>query len=420
MNEEKVLKHAAAYSLVLMICVVTFSIGISFPKESISYAREISAVPSLKPTIMPTSVVIPVIERQVDVYSNLPYEIDEKLKEQLGDNFIAIEKPKGLSEEYTFTLEDIAVDRRISIVINGVTDGEVNYSQIHRIYGDYYNCGVPIVLSPSPTVSIEAGEEIITEPLSNLPLPMPTDNATSIALKATQDNNLNQKSLGITIDLIKTYAYLLEEDEHYFYITLARPQDVYDTIIVLDAGHGGNDSGTYSDGYEYLEKTMNLDMTLLLQEYLMQHKNIKIYTTRTTDRRLTLNQRVNLANDVEADLFLSIHCNANLSKKINGTEVLYNENQNNWENFNSKQFATICQEELVANIGLKNRGIVPRSNDVFIVSEALMPVALVEVAFMSNSTDLKFLIKNENRNLVAEGLYHGILRSLEIMNSQND
>lgn len=420
MNEEKVLKHAAAYSLVLMICVVTFSIGISFPKEGISYAREISAVPSQKPTIMPTSVVIPVIEPQVDVYSNLPYEIDEKLKEQLGDNFIAIEKPKGLSEEYTFTLEDIAVDRRISIEINGVTNGEVNYSQIHRIYGDYYNCGVPIVLSPSPTVSIEAGEEIITEPLSKLPLPIPTDNATSIALKSTQDNNLNQKSLGITIDLIKTYAYLLEEDEHYFYITLARPQDVYDTIVVLDAGHGGNDSGTYSDGYEYLEKTMNLDMTLLLQEYLMQHKNIKIYTTRTTDRRLTLNQRVNLANDVEADLFLSIHCNANLSKKINGTEVLYNEKQNDWAIFNSKQFATICQEELVANIGLKNRGIVPRSNDVFIVSEALMPVALVEVAFMSNNADLKFLIKNENRSLVAEGLYHGILRSLEIMNSQND
>lgn len=417
------LRRAAAYSFILMFCVVTFSIAIRFPKESISYASEITKVPTQTPTLMPamsTSIAISTDEdNSTDVYSHLPYEIDSKLKKQLGSNFIAIEKPKELSEEYTFTLEDLAVDRRINVTITGLADGGMNYSKIHRIYGDNYNCGLPIILSPSPTVMVQPGEEI-AYPEIELPLSIPTDNATSIQLVNSNDLSSNHNSVVLTFDLIKTYAYLLEEDEHYFFISLAKPQDIYDIIIVLDAGHGGRDSGTNSDGNDYLEKTMNLDMMLQLQEYLSKHENIKIYTTRTTDCRLTLNQRVNLANDVEADLFLSIHCNANLSKKINGTEVLYNENQNDWKVFNSKQFATICQKELVANIGLKDRGIVPRSKDVFIVSEAKMPVALAEVAFMSNKSDINFLTQEKNRRLVAEGLYHGILKSLKAMNRTID
>jgi N-acetylmuramoyl-L-alanine amidase len=265
----------------------------------------------------------------------------------------------------------------------------------------------------------ESEEEEITYDDSSIPTVIPTDNVTSIQLTNTVDAISYEKSVILTLDLIKTYAYLLEEDDHYFYIALAKPQDVYDTIIVLDAGHGGQDSGTYSRGYDYLEKDMNLDMLLRLQERLQQHENIKIYTTRTTDRRLTLNQRVNLANDVEADLFLSIHCNANLSKNIKGTEVLYNDKQNDWANFNSKQFATICQEDLIACIGLRDRGIVPRSHNVYIVGEAHMPVALVEVAFMSNISDLNFLKQENNRQKVSEGIYHGIMRSLEMKDKIN-
>jgi N-acetylmuramoyl-L-alanine amidase len=423
LNEEKVLKRAAAYSLFLMICVVTFSVGMRFPKESISYASEITKtpMPSESPLIAkPTEVVTAEDAISNDLYSNLPFKIDNELKKRLGDNFIAIEKPQGLANDYTFSLEDLAVDRRINITIAGSKPVLIDVAKIHRIYGSNYNYGTPIVISPSPTpIPDPEVEEASYEP-SIVPEYVPTDNATAIDIVYNVDDTTHKNSTLVTLDLIKTYAYQLEEDDHYFYIALLRPQDVYDTIVVLDAGHGGKDCGTYSDGFEYLEKTMNLDMILRLNEYFSNYKKIKIYTTRTTDRRLTLNQRVNLANDVEADLFLSIHCNANLESNIDGTEVLYNEKQNDWTSFNSKEFATICQEDLAANIGLRDRGIVPRSKDVFIVGEAHMPVALVEVAFMSNSTDLNFLIKESNRQLVAEGIYHGILRSLETMGKEID
>jgi N-acetylmuramoyl-L-alanine amidase len=407
-----------------MICVVTFSVGMRFPKESISYASEITKTPMLSeaPTISitPTEAITAVDAIPNDLYSNLPYDIDNDLKKRLGENFIAIEKPQGLAENYTFALEDLAVDRRINITIAGSKPVLIDIAMIHRIYGVNYNCGMPVVISPSPTPIPDPEEEEASYEPSIAPEYVPTDNATAIDVVYNVDDVTHNNTTLLTLELIKTYAYQVEEDDHYFYIALLRPQDVYDTIIVLDAGHGGKDCGTYSDGFEYLEKTMNLDMMLRLNDYLSNHEKIKVYTTRNTDRRLTLNQRVNLANDVEADLFLSIHCNANLDSNIAGTEVLYNEKQNDWTSFNSKQFATICQEDLAASIGLRDRGIVPRSQNVYIVGEAHMPVALVEVAFMSNSSDLSFLIQESNRQLVAEGIYHGIMRSLESMDKVID
>ena len=407
MTEDKLLKRAASYSLLLMVCVIAFSIGIHPPAESISYAGEITPVLSPTPLIekeieaKPTA--LPLIDVTFDRYHYLPYEISEEMKKTLGDNFIVIEKPTDLASGYSITLEDLSVDRRIIITIQGVATDTIAIQKIHRFFGDDYHMDLPILTEMT-------GNEGQTG----------VDPLTSIAVMHSAPNENGYKTATITMDLIKTYAYTIHEDEHYFYIRLARPKDVYDKIVVLDAGHGGIDSGTYSKGYEYLEKMMNLDMVLRLSAYLDEDPSIKVYTTRTTDRRLTLNQRVNLANDVEADFFLSIHCNSNLSKKISGTEVLYNDKQNDWNGMNSKLFARICLDELVKAIDLKDRGIVPRSHDVHIIGEAQVPVALVEVAFMSNSSDLNFLKKEENRQLAAEGIYNGIMRAFEEKASMNE
>ncbi|MDD5935869.1 MAG: N-acetylmuramoyl-L-alanine amidase [Clostridiales bacterium] len=435
MNEEKLLKRAAAYSLVLMICIVTFSTGMKTPHESVSYASEVIKTPT--PSIETNEIAeenLVVEAKKIEEESILPVEIDKKISKKYGQNLIAIRKPDHLSKDYSFSIEDLAVDRRIVVTITGLKKESINADNIYRIYENNYNCGqvnsnimLPIVpisdaideaRAEEPAYTQENSSNALVLPTESLtPTPIPTDSVTSldITYTSTPDKNVNAV---LTLDLIKTYGYVLKEDKNYFYICLVNPHDIYDTIVVLDAGHGGNDSGTYSHGNEYLEKDMNLDMLLKLQEYFMKNENIKIYTTRSTDRRLTLNQRVNLANDVNADLFLSIHCNANLSREIHGTEVLYNENQNDWNIFNSKQFAKICLEELVKKIGLKDRGIVARSRDVLIIGESKVPVALVEVAFMSNKEDMNFLKQEKNRKKAAEGIYNGIIRALEVKNGK--
>lgn len=393
MKQDKILKNVSLFSIMLMFMVCLFSFFHGISEEKVLYAeakeQDVFSVPIVSKISIP--VVIPKISYEVIAASErLPKKIDSEMKMKLGDNFIAIEKPEADKTDYQFKLDDLAVDRRIILSFTENMTQSITSENIHRVYqGKYYNKGTSS--QPDFITGMEIHYEEITETTT------------------------------ITLDLVKTFGYQLLEDSNYFYVSMVNPHELYSTIIVLDAGHGGNDSGTYSNGYEYLEKDMNLDILQKLIAKLSNDKDIKVYTTRTSDRSLTLNQRVNLANDVEADLFLSVHCNANVSKSIHGTEVLYNDKQNDWETFHSKQFAIICQEELVKMVGLKNRGIVPRSKDVRIIGESKVPVALVEVAFMSNTSDMNFLKKESNRDLIAEGIYNGVHRALnEINSAQND
>ena len=149
-------------------------------------------------------------------------------------------------------------------------------------------------------------------------------------------------------------------------------------------------------------------------------EEIKVYYTRTTDTRPNQMQRVTLANDVEADFLVSIHCNSNKAKSLNGTEVLYNSMQNKWTGMNSRSFSKLCLEEMCEHLGRKNNGIVARDHDVTVVKEARMPVALIEMAYISNESDLQVLAQEESRRAAAEGIYHAILRAYEEMNGEEE
>lgn len=414
MKEEKILKRAAAYSTLLMLGVVTFSVGFHPSGENVSYASEIgpqvTQPPQDESVFSKTQENAANASSEPSVYDVLPYPVSADMLLQLGSNFIAIEKPDGLGRDYSISLNESNVDRKIELIIDHITDGYIYTDYIHRFYEGNYSKGMPKAAENSQEVTAaEKGEELAKE---ELPAEI-TDNMTSLKVLNSKLDAMKQRNCTITMELTQTYAYNVYEDDHYFYVSLKRPKDVYDKIIVLDAGHGGRDSGTYSKGQEYLEKDVNLDILLDLLEYLKQNEDIKVYVTRTTDRRLTLNQRVNLANDVEADFFLSIHCNSNESSAVNGTEVLFNDKQNDWEGMNSKRFSQICLEEMTKSMGLKNRGLVARSHDVHIIGQSQVPVALVEVAFMSNHTDLQFLSKDDNKKLAAEGIYHAILRAYD-------
>ena len=90
-------------------------------------------------------------------------------------------------------------------------------------------------------------------------------------------------------------------------------------VVVLDAGHGGKDPGRPTD-FGYKEKDIALKMVLKIGENLKKYKNIKVIYTRKTDIFLELRQRAAIANKADADLFVSIHCNAHSSNAY-GTET---------------------------------------------------------------------------------------------------
>eukprot|EP00600_Ochromonadales_sp_CCMP1393_P010772 CAMPEP_0175003746 /NCGR_PEP_ID=MMETSP0005-20121125/4390_1 /TAXON_ID=420556 /ORGANISM="Ochromonas sp., Strain CCMP1393" /LENGTH=211 /DNA_ID=CAMNT_0016258837 /DNA_START=46 /DNA_END=678 /DNA_ORIENTATION=- len=87
-------------------------------------------------------------------------------------------------------------------------------------------------------------------------------------------------------------------------------------VVMIDAGHGGKDTGTPGTGrYKTTEKDIALDVTLALGKMLEKLPNVKVIYTRTKDTYPTLNQRAVITNKKKADLFISIHCNAQPGKK---------------------------------------------------------------------------------------------------------
>lgn len=151
--------------------------------------------------------------------------------------------------------------------------------------------------------------------------------------------------------------------------------------VVLDAGHGGKDSGACANGKQ--EKDIALQLALKVQNHLVA-KGVQVYQTRSSDTYPELISRPRLAVSKGCDLFVSIHCNSNENTSAKGIEVLYNP-----INPGSSGAASACINKLVANknIFTTNRGAKARS-DLAVLNNLQISAILIEVGFISNKEDL--------------------------------
>jgi N-acetylmuramoyl-L-alanine amidase len=178
-------------------------------------------------------------------------------------------------------------------------------------------------------------------------------------------------------------------------------------MVVLDAGHGGKDTGARGDGID--EKDVNLAIVLNVGEILTQ-KGIKVVYTRNDDSYLSLDEISNIANLYNAALFVSIHSNANLSPDPSGTETYCYYPMENPQLFLQKDerfnLATKLQQALVAKLGLNDRGV--KQANFSVLRNTQMPSALVELAFISNPGECELLKQQQFRDLAAQAIADGI------------
>ena len=156
-----------------------------------------------------------------------------------------------------------------------------------------------------------------------------------------------------------------------------------------------------------------MDIVLKLKEIFdaKDDRSVGVYYTRTEDVNPSFENRVGLANKSGADLFISIHNNATQSGRmsnINGTQVMYDELDEDF--LGSRGLAQICLEEVTAQTGSSNKGIV-EGNDIFIIRSSHVPAALIEVGFMTNQTELNNLKSEEYQEKVAQGIYNAVMRA---------
>lgn len=216
----------------------------------------------------------------------------------------------------------------------------------------------------------------------------------------------------IEITLDKVYEVEAKVEEAWLYLDFIPPKDRYEKVIVVDAGHGGSEPGAVKQGI--YEKDLNLGIVLQLKELLDQHPEWKVYYTRTEDVHVKLNDRVQLSNLSDADMFISVHNNSTRTGEMSdfsGTEVMFDEDKAG-EALGTERLSAILLEEIVAACQSKDLGLV-RGHSIYIIRTSQAPVALVEAGFMTSRTELDLLNSVEYQQKVAQGIYQGILRAIE-------
>ncbi len=216
----------------------------------------------------------------------------------------------------------------------------------------------------------------------------------------------------IEIAMDQVYELDMEYDESYYYFDFLTPHEVYDKVVVIDAGHGGRAPGATKQGVN--EKDIDLAIVLQLKEIFDESDGtVGVYYTRTDDSNPTLDQRVQLANKADADLFISVHNNSTRSGRMSsthGTQVMYSESDES--EFNSKRFAQICLDEVTTGLVSKNKGLVA-GDSIYIIRTSEVPVALIEVGFMTNQEELDLLKSEEYQEQTAEAIYAAIQTAFE-------
>lgn len=217
--------------------------------------------------------------------------------------------------------------------------------------------------------------------------------------------------LAIHMDCLYEISYYYEDGK--LCVSFIDPHELYDKIIVVDAGHGGRMTGAVKRDVE--EKVLNLEIVKQIKALFdeVDEREIKVYYTRLDDTNPSLAERVGMANKVDADLFVSIHNNASstgLFNNENGTMVLYNPFDNSKRS--SKMFAQICLENMTAAMGSQNLGLV-NGEGIYIVRYSQVPVALIEVGYMTNSKEWENLQTPEYQRKAAEGVYNAVIQAFE-------
>jgi N-acetylmuramoyl-L-alanine amidase len=216
-------------------------------------------------------------------------------------------------------------------------------------------------------------------------------------------------------------------------------------IIVIDAGHGGHDTGAIgANGTR--EKDLNLDIAYELKYLFDKDDDFEIILTRKDDTFMSLAERANIANENNADLFISIHCNANFNRNVSGfeiyflsekatdseaaatavlensvielegkpnkeramlQEILWSMTMNAYRN-ESSELSALISSQASGRLKIPIKGV--KEGNFYVLRGTQMPSVLVESAFVSNFAEEAKLGAKNFRASVADSIYEGVIR----------
>jgi len=233
-------------------------------------------------------------------------------------------------------------------------------------------------------------------------------NVTGITVSRTTDGNTK-----LIVNTKGLKGYKLTAGDGFFTVKVGAPQDIYDNIVLLDAGHGGKDNGASKKGLVEKKLCLSIIYTYAKEYFESPDSPVKAYWTRHDDTFINLYTRPELSEKYHADMFVSLHMNSASSTKANGLEIYYSKANNSkaFSNLTSKKLAQNMLDTLVNDLNAKNRGVKQAG---FVVAKYnAVPAILVELGFITGNTDSKKLKKSSYQKKAAKALYQGIVDTFE-------
>lgn len=203
----------------------------------------------------------------------------------------------------------------------------------------------------------------------------------------------------------KLWDYPTSQYQEVTQLNQFHPSALKGKVIVVDPGHGGSDTGAIGPN-NIAEKTVTLAIARDLRT-LLSNQGVTVIMTRTSDQDVAypgassideLQARVAIANNANADLFISIHADS-FSEAVHGTTTYYYPGSDS-------SLANFVQDSLIDQLKLSNRGFQP--NDYYVLKYTTMPAILTEAAFISNPTEERLLSNRAFDRKIATGIYNGI------------
>ena len=213
----------------------------------------------------------------------------------------------------------------------------------------------------------------------------------------------------------------ISPDSKNLYIYLKKPSIIKRTVlkekikpsvleskyrVMIDPGHGGSDTGAIRENTN--EKAINQAIAKIVINNLKDEK-IAVWTTIPYDKTVTLQERVEYAERIQPDIYVSIHSNSSMKPDIKGVEV-------HWWREDSFELAQYLRRHLADDRNLKKWDTLDRGlfkSQFYVINHTTMPAILIEVGFMSNKDELKNLKNKKVQKEMAEAITDGILEYLK-------
>ncbi len=226
----------------------------------------------------------------------------------------------------------------------------------------------------------------------------------------------NERYFAILVIAMVLGMWIFLHREDYIPATGGGVAEYQGKCVVLDAGHGGDDPGKIGIN-NALEKDINLEITLLVKEYL-EAQDVQVVLTRETQEGLydanasnkkvqDMKRRIQIIEQTAPDVTVSIHQNSYPEEYVKGAQVFYYTGSTE-----GQKLATLLQKSLVKRLDPDNHRQVKANDSYYLLKKTSTPIVIVECGFLSNSEEAALLCEEAYQEKVAWAVHLGILQYL--------